>query len=230
MNEEPSVRPPGGIRDWLKSPVAVRVVPFAVFALLTVLQGSTEGAAPLWIYLLKTCAGASLLAWTWPYVREMRWNLSWEAVAVGILVFVLWVGIDPWYPKWSAPTASWNPLAVYGAGSAIGWFLVGGRIAGSSLVVPMLEEVFYRSFFYRYLVKPDLLAVGFRQFAAVPFLVTSAVFGFAHHEWLAGILCGFAYQGLVLWKGRLGDAITAHGITNLLLGLWVVWKGAWHFW
>ena len=39
-----------------------------------------------------------------------------------------------------------------------------------------------------------------------------------------------AAAGLVLWKGRLGDAITAHAVTNFLLGLWVVWKGAWQFW
>ena len=45
-----------------------------------------------------------------------------------------------------------------------------------------------------------------------------------------GILCGFAYQGLVIWKRRLGDAITAHAITNFSLGVWVVWKGAWQFW
>jgi hypothetical protein len=33
-----------------------------------------------------------------------------------------------------------------------------------------------------------------------------------------------------VWKGRLGDAVTAHGLTNLLLGLWVIGKGAWAFW
>jgi CAAX prenyl protease-like protein len=64
----------------------------------------------------------------------------------------------------------------------------------------------------------------------MPFVVTSLVFGLEHHEWLAGILCGFAYQGLVIWKGRLGDAVTAHGITNFLLGVWVLWRGAWQFW
>ena len=53
---------------------------------------------------------------------------------------------------------------------------------------------------------------------------------FAHREWLAGILCGFAYQGLVCWKKRLGDAMTAHAITNFLLALWVVGRGAWKFW
>ena len=109
-------------------------------------------------------------------------------------------------------------------------FFIGIRILGSSLVVPMLEEIFYRSFFYRYLIKPEFQKVSFAVFAWMPFLMTSVVFGLAHREWLAGILTGFAYQGLVWRKGRLGYAITAHGITNLLLGIWVVWKGQWQYW
>jgi hypothetical protein len=104
------------------------------------------------------------------------------------------------------------------------------RLLGSSLVVPPLEEVFYRSFLYRYLIKADFEQVSLIQFAWVPFVVTAALFGLEHYEWLAGVLCGLIYQGLVCWKGRLGDAITAHMITNFLLSLWVIWKGAWHFW
>jgi hypothetical protein len=61
-------------------------------------------------------------------------------------------------------------------------------------------------------------------------VVTSLIFGLVHYEWLAGILCGLVYQWLVIRKGRLGDAMTAHALTNLLLGLWVVWRGAWGFW
>ena len=62
------------------------------------------------------------------------------------------------------------------------------------------------------------------QFLPLPFFATAAVFGFSHNEWLAGILCGTAYQWLVMRKNRLGDAMTAHAITNFLLGVWIVWK------
>ena len=96
--------------------------------------------------------------------------------------------------------------------------------------MPPLEEVFYRSFLYRYLIRADFQSVPLSKFNWIAFLAVSGLFGFEHHEWLAGILCGFAYQGLVCRKGRLGDAMTAHALTNLLLGLWVVWQAAWHFW
>jgi uncharacterized protein len=165
-----------------------------------------------------------------PWVPELRWKMSWEAVVVGIGVCAMWIGLDPFYPKFMPASRPWNPHTQFGADSAAAWLVIVLRILGSTLVVPPLEEVFFRSFVYRYLAKVDFLSVPLGQFLPVPFLLASTMFGVNHHEWLAGILCGFAYQGLVLWKGRLGDAITAHAITNFLLGFWVVSKGAWIFW
>jgi CAAX prenyl protease-like protein len=214
-----------------------------MFLLLTSLQGQFGEASRFWFYFAKTVVGGWLLWSLRDAIREMKWAFSWEAVVVGIVVFVMWVGIDPFVPgqkeilvKLGLSKASteavvgWNPFAHFGDASALGWFFVGARILGSSIVVPPLEEVFYRSFLYRWIAKPDFESLPLRYFSWKPFLITAVLFGFAHNEWLAGILCAFAYQGLVIWKGRLGDAMTAHGITNLLLGLWVVWKGAWHFW
>jgi uncharacterized protein len=102
---------------------------------------------------------------------------------------------------------------------------------GSGLVVPPLEEVAYRSFLYRYIVSADIEKVSFSRYDARAFWGTVLVFASAHMgQWLAAILCGVAYGWLVIHKKRLGDAMTAHAITNILLGIWVVWKGAWQFW
>jgi CAAX prenyl protease-like protein len=99
------------------------------------------------------------------------------------------------------------------------------------VIVPPLEEVFYRSFLYRYFVRLNFQAMPLGQFHTLSFVVTSAIFGLMHPDrWLAGVLCGLAYQGLVVRNNRLGDALTAHGITNFLLGIWVIWKGDWSFW
>lgn len=226
-----------------RSPVYARVVPFAVFLILTACQGLLGEASRYWFYLAKTFVGVWLIWVMRPLVSEMRWKLSWEAVAVGVAVFAVWVGVSgEWTTQpslWlklglgkplAEPTKLWNPHLQFGEGSVLGWLFIITRIAGSTLVVPPLEEVFYRSFLYRYIAKVDFQSVSLGQFAWTPFLLTAVIFGFVHPEWLAGILCGFAYQGLVIWKKRLGDAMTAHAITNLLLGLWVVWKCAWHFW
>jgi uncharacterized protein len=167
-------------------------------------------------------------------------------LAVGVGVFALWVGLDNYYPKPDellarlglgkarsvAETAglAWDPQTHFGAGSALAWLFIGVRIAGSSLVVPALEEVFFRSFLYRYLAAANFQTIPLGAFRFTPFLAASVIFGLEHNQWLAGILCGLAYQGLVCLKGRLGDAMAAHAVTNFLLGLWVVWRGAWQFW
>lgn len=231
------------LKRFESSPLLARVAPFVVFVALTFLQGKLGPGSAYWMYLAKTVVGAWLVWQMWPLVAEMRWKFGWEAVGVGVAVFVVWVGLDGLYPSLNkllsyvgiaeskeAAAHGWNPHAHFGEGAAMAWLLIGVRVLGSALVVPPLEEVFYRSFLYRYITRPDFQSVPLGRFGWVPFLVTSAVFGFAHYEWLAGILCGFAYQGLVCRKKRLGDAMTAHAITNFLLGVWVVWKGAWHFW
>jgi CAAX prenyl protease-like protein len=163
----------------------------------------------------------------------MRWRVTWEALVAGVLVAVLWIGLDPYYPKLgaTADSAPWNPHAAFGQSSALAWVFVVIRILGSAIVVPPLEEVFYRSFLYRYFANPDFLSVPLRGVRWMPFIITAIVFGLAHpQQWLAGILCAAVYQGLVCWRGRLGDAITAHAVTNALLGIWVATKGDWHFW
>ncbi len=214
------------------SPLQARVLPFVIFVAFTFTQGWFGEASRYWIYALKSGVGVALIWMMWPLVTEMRWRFTWESVAAGVLVAGLWIGLDPFYPKLSstANPTPWNPHQAFGEHSVVAWSFVVVRILGSTLVVPPLEEVFYRSFLYRYLANPDFQSVSLRGVRWMPFVVTSVVFGLAHHEWLAGILCGAVYQALVCWRGRLGDAITAHAITNLLLGLWIVWRGAWHFW
>ena len=226
-----------------RSPVAARVAPFALFVLLTAAQGKFGPASAYWFYFAKALIGLWLILEIRPLVLEMRWAFSWEAVAVGVGIFAVWVGLSgEWTTQNSLwvklgishasnhPSPIWNPIAQFGPGSALAGLFIATRVVGSTLIVPPLEEVFYRSFVYRYIARQNFQDVPLNRFLPVPFLATAAVFGFSHNEWLAGILCGAAYQWLVLRKNRLGDAMTAHAITNCLLGLWVVWRGAWNFW
>ena len=120
------------IREWLAaSPAVARCLPFGVFALLTLFQGELGPASRFWIYLLKTVLGVALVWVTWPIVKEMRWRFSWQAVAVGLAVFALWIGLEEFYPRLDrllgtlglasvataedAAAASWNPPAYFGA-------------------------------------------------------------------------------------------------------------------
>ena len=224
-----------------RSPVIARVAPFVLFILLTAAQGQFGADSAYWFYLAKTVVGAWLIFEMAPFVAEMRLAFSWEAVVVGVAIFFVWIGISgEWttqHSLWTKLGLShtpakvgdvWNPRAHFGP--ALANFFIVVRILGSAWVVPPLEEVFFRSFLYRYIARQNFLEVPLNRFLPLPFFVTALIFGFEHNEWLAGILCGMAYQWLVLRKNRLGDAMTAHAITNFLLGLWIVWRGAWNFW
>lgn len=215
------------------SPIHARVIPYVLIVLATVIQDGFEGPARYWLYLAKMLLGAWCIWEMRSLVPEMRWAVSWEAVLVGVAVFVLWVGLDPFYPKLPflfQAGEPWNPFKQYAGEPLLGWFFVAVRTLGSAIVVPPIEETFYRSFLYRYFVRLDFTSMPLKRLHWLSLFVTSLLFGLAHYQWLAGLLCGLAYQTLVLRKDRLGDAVIAHAITNFLLGIWVASKGAWQFW
>jgi CAAX prenyl protease-like protein len=219
-----------------ESPEYARFTPLFLFVIITAAGGMMGGNWMFWLYAVKVCLAVWLIREMKPHVSEMRWAISWEAVVIGIAIFAIWVWADPFYPKnhlffKDTEESIWNPFTRFGEGSLLAWALIVVRIFGMTFVVPPLEEVFYRSMFYRYLIRVDFRSVALGHFDGVAFVCVSTVFGLMHFQWLAGIICGLAYQWLVFRKGRLGDAMTAHAITNFLLGCYVVWKGgeAWKF-
>lgn len=215
---------------YASAPEYPRVAPFAIFVVLTAFQ-DLGGPARYWFYAIKTVIVAWMLWEARSFATEMRWKISAEAMLVGVLIFGVWIGLDGYYPRLGKLGEPWNPHQQFGENSATAWFFVLARLAGSTIVVPPVEELFYRSFLYRYFVKINFQAMPLGQFHPLSFAVTSILFGLMHPDrWVAGIICGLGYQWLVVRNNRLGDAITAHAITNFLLGLWVIWRGAWSFW
>lgn len=218
-----------------KSPARARVLPFFIFLILTACQGESGTPKSFWLYFAKTMLGIWLIWEMRPLVKEMRWKLSWEAVVVGVGIFVIWVGLDPYYPSnhlifQPIEGEEWNPHNLYGQGATMAWFFIAVRILGSTFVVPPIEEMFYRSYIYRMMISNNWEKVPIGYFAGASFVACSLLFGLMHFQWLAGVICGMAYLGLTIHKKRMGDAMTAHAITNFLLGIYIVWKGAWQFW
>ena len=222
------------------APAAVRALPFFVYVLLTALQGRVGAASLYWIYALKTVAALLIALWVRPMIREWRWTLNAMSIGAGTLVFVVWVGLEglhptlaqiaPWFVG-SVADPSWKPFEFFSEHTAWAWVFIAIRILGTSYVVPPIEEMFYRSMMYRSIARADFESFPLSQFSLMSFVITSTVFGLMHpNQWVAGIFCGCVYQALVLRCGHLGEAMAAHGVTNFLLGVWVVYKGAWQFW
>ena len=216
-----------------------RVAPFAVFMLFLALRGAAPaddswGFDTRWLYALQTLVVAGLLAWWWRGYGELsRANApglgdTALAVAVGLLVFVLWIWLDaPWMTLDTGAAAPFKPLLPDGT---LDWPLLLVRLAGASLLVPVMEELFWRSFLMRWLQSPlfeglDPHGVGLKAIALSTFL-----FVLAHTLWLAAVVAGLAYAWLYVRTGKLWVAVIAHAVTNGALGVWVVATQSWQFW
>ena len=153
----------------------------------------------------------------------------------GILVTVLWIvpEIFPFYRTWfcwpigSLPAASTDPSPYDPA--VCGWTLTIAKLVGSAFVIAPVEEVFFRSFLYRWLQKRDFLSIPLSRFDLSAFLWMVFLFTLEHDRPLAAALAGAVY-GFAAIRWGLTSAIIAHVTTNLLLALHVIFSGAWAFW
>lgn len=226
------------MRWGLDRAAAVRIAPMALFMALLALRGAVPadgswGFDPRWVYAVSTVAVGALLLWwwkdyvelaraSWPSLRELLLSL-----AVGIAVFVAWIHLDyPWMRLGEA-TAGFRPVDARGDPM---WSLIAFRWIGAALVVPVMEELFWRAWLMRWLVSPRFEAVVPRAVTLKAVVLTTFVFMLAHTLWLGAIVAGLAYAWLYIRTGRLWTAVIAHAVTNGILGVWVVLTGNWGFW
>ncbi|RZA34011.1 MAG: CAAX prenyl protease-related protein [Lysobacteraceae bacterium] len=212
-----------------------RILPFGAYIFFIILGDMLERAgfarADLrWLYPVQIGAVALLLAISWRRYHELRAPLPGPlhllvSVAAGVLVLILWINLDaPWMTVGSSP--GYDPRT----NGELDWMLITVRIAGAALVVPVMEELFWRSFVMRWVDSADFEALEPARVGIKGFLVSVVLFGFEHNLWLAGIVAGVAYSLLYMRHRNLWSAVIAHAVTNGLLGVWVVATGSWAFW
>ncbi len=179
----------------------------------------------LLLYPVKTVIVAAILIFYFnAYRREIKFSFDWLALIAGVFVFILWVLPEGLYPQ--IGFSEFNP---YRTGSGA-YIFITFRLIGAVLVVPLMEELFWRSFALRYVISSDFKSIPLGQFSWFSFILISLLFGFEHHRWLAGIFAGIIYAGLLYRRKNLFDPIVSHAITNLLLGIYVILTGKWSFW
>ena len=208
-----------GARASEKTPVnlaAVWVLPLVALLAAGMVAHAASGDFE-WFYPLRFFA---VLAVVWHYrdnYRELDWRVGWQAPVMGVLVFAIWIALD----RTMQVSSERMPPALAAATPAarLGWIAV--RAVASSSTVPFAEELAFRGFFLRRFPEPLWFAV----------LLSSVAFGTLHGDrWFAGTLAGVGYALVYLRKGRVGEAIAAHGLTNALIAVDVLATGAWHLW
>ncbi len=203
-------------------PAAPFLMPLLAILAAGMISGAMSGGFE-WFYGLRVLAGGAALWFFRKHYGAIDFRCGWQGPAAGVIVFVLWV----WGDTPAAPT----PAALVAAPPALSWAWIVLRVIGGTLMVPVAEELAFRGFGLRRLIADDFESVSWQTFTWPSLLISSLLFGLMHGErWLAGIAAGIVYALVMLWRGRLGDAVVAHGVTNGLLAIWVLVYGRWELW
>lgn len=212
-----------------------------------------------WSYAVKAAVCAGLFLWLRPWRVYAPFRLAHLPLALGLGVAMAAVWIlpeTPWvgrtfpvfqeaYHRWlimmpGALPDYFNPefypalppghRSLAFSPEEAGWPLTLVKLLGSAGVIAVIEEFFFRGFFCRWLRKGAFWTLPLTSFDAQAFWTTVAVFGLEHDRWFAGMLAGLVYGWLVVRTGDLWAAAVAHGVTNLLLGVYVIVSRQYGFW
>lgn len=185
-----------------------------------------------WVFPVQTLTCAGLL-WHWrahyPLARSQWLGLG-LACGAGLLALALWVA-----PQWllgAAPRVTGFDPGHFGNGGALYDGNLALRLLRMVVVVPLVEEIFWRGFLLRYLIDEKFSTVPFGKFSWLSFGVVTLAFTFAHSsaDWLAAAVTGALYNFVAYRTRSLSSCVLAHAVTNLLLGLWIVYTKQWGFW
>lgn len=239
--------------------VIAHALPFAIWLTLMIYFEN---------YLFRTIGGLILLAvfrpWRWYPPLKLK-NIP-AAVGVGVLILVVWVGLEtPWVQEKAPAVTEWydrlfvdltqpfktRELYDNGQGQMLpfevleegphaglhaydprvtGWLTFWIHMFGTSVVIAIIEEFFFRGFAYRWMQGSPFFKIDPGKLNWLMLLLISLFFGVEHREWLAGIICGIAFGLLYIKTRDIWAAIIAHGTTNFLLGLYVIKFNAYQFW
>lgn len=214
--------------------IIARALPFlaymAVMA-LTDLAALTVARDVRWLYAVKIALVAALLFVfrnSYPELRSAARIQAGQlvlALVLGCAVFVAWINLDfGWLVL--GRSVQFNPAST----GVLDIPLVTVRIIGATLIVPLMEELFWRSFLMRWLDCRDFTQFDPRAVTRFSFALIAVLFGFEHDLWFAGIVAALAYNFLYVYTRNLWLPILSHAVTNGLLGIWVVYGNHWEFW
>lgn len=211
------------------------IAPTCAFVLFTLL----EGWAPLTfypvVYTFKALIVTAILLLYRAPLRDYQWNCRaiLPGLLIGLLVYALWVPVDRHTPFHLAlgQRSSFNPYHALPS-PLTRYIFLAVRFYGLVVMVPVMEEIFWRSFLLRFLTSPyeDFRQLPLDGFSWRALVLGSLFFALAHPEWLSAFLCGLLYSLLLRYTRTLTAPLIAHMLTNLLLGLYILHTHSWSYW
>jgi len=157
------------------------------------------------------------------------------SVALGVGVFVVWIAPDLLIPTWRSSVIFQNGLLGRVKTSIppeeLTPLMLALRTARAALLVPILEELFWRGWLPRWLQDNRFTRVPLGQYTPLAFWATAILFAAEHGPfWEVGLICGIIYNWWMKRTRSLGDLMLVHATTNFALSMYVIATDRWTFW
>ena len=214
---------------------AAYVAPFVVFLGFLALDHVLP-LSPAVLYPVRAVLVLATLATVSRRVIPWRPSVPVLSGLVGIAVFAVWVAPDLLWPNLRTHWLFQNFLTgaaqstLSPALQANAAFLA-ARVFGSVVLVPILEELFWRGWLMRWLITADFRKVPIGSYTPTSFWVTALLFASEHGSyWDVGLAAGIIYNWWVVRTRNLADCMLAHAVTNALLAAYVVRFEQWQYW
>ncbi|MFP4044735.1 MAG: exosortase E/protease, VPEID-CTERM system [Rhodosalinus sp.] len=192
---------------------AALILPFVAF-MLSSLAVQAFFTTPALGFPLQAAAMLAALLWLrGPLPVLLAGRPEGIAVAAGLLVGLGWVA--------GAPAAAPPEPALTALAPALAALWVAARLAGTAILVPVVEELFFRGYVLARLDR------GGPVWRALAVAVSTASFAALHDRWLAAALAGLVFAAVYLRRGRLVDAVAAHVVANAVVAAAALWQGDW---
>lgn len=212
------------------------IAPFAVFMILLGIAPYLAIPQP-WESILRVVILAAVIwATSRDILRTLRVERWMASTLLGLAVFALWVAPDLLVPGWRqhwlfqnaitgslktsiAPAELTDPLVVT------------LRIARAALIVPIVEELFWRGWLPRWIIDTDFQRVPLGTYTRAAFIITALLFASEHGPyWEVGLACGIIYNWWMWRTKSLGDLVLVHAVTNGALSAFVLVTKRWELW
>lgn len=217
----------------MKHPAVPYVLPMAVFLGFLFIQDLLAPIGSLEFPLRVVILSAVL----WVFSRQVisfRCERPWASILLGVVVCALWVAPDQLFPGYRG---HWLFSSFGEVKTSIDAKLLGDpmvlffRSIRAVILVPIIEELFWRAWMMRWLIKPEFTTVPLGAYSAQAFWIVAVLFASEHGPfWEVGLLCGIIYNWWMVKTKSLGDLILTHAVTNLCLSLFTMYTKQWQYW
>lgn len=223
---------------------AAKILPFLVF-MASALLAQTFSEIPALLYPARALAMAAVLWMFRGLLARLPWRFDPVAAVAGLALGGLWLATSEAAPDPGLTAA----LAGMSGPVFLVWVL--SRVIGTTLFVPVIEELFFRGYVMGLFSGPSQgssqggswgRSWGGESWGrvALAVLVSAGLFGLLHGRWVMGGLAGIIFGLLVLRQRQaisrdgtgpehlaVTDAMLAHMLANGLIALAAFFGGNW---